>query len=166
MLNPELKIIFEVKANETSIIEQKVIHNKNSRKNKIKLSKEEYEETLIKWCLFKYVQPLNDNLFNTEFFPLTPSEVLNNGLSANFIANYLNSNLVFDFYQPKENDKLTIRMEYKLSEINRKSRPYIGDFISLIFTKEWKINKNFNHIHNSYSEVKHGNLTIIKNKLP
>ncbi|WP_430411256.1 hypothetical protein [Kordia sp.] len=164
MLNSELKIIFEIEENETTTIQKKLIHNKNSRRNKIKLRKEDYEETILKWCLFEYIQPVEDNPYDTAFFPLTSSEALNNGLSANSIINYLNSNLVFDFYQPKENDKLTIRMEYKFPKMYRKSRPYIGDFISLLFNTEWKINRNFDDIYASYKEVKHGKLSIIENK--
>ena len=159
MSNPELKLNFVVDEKETTI-EKKIIHNKNSRRNKIKLSRDEYQETIIKWSLSEYIQPVEDNPLNSEFFPMPSSKSLNNGLSADSILKLLNSNLVFDFYQPKENDKLNIRMEYKHPEMYRKSRPYIGDFISFIFKIEWEINKGLDHIHNSYKQLSEGEIII------
>ena len=153
-----MKLNFIVDKKEDTSTEKKVIHNKNSRRNKIKLSKGDYEQTLIKWVLFKYVGPKEVNPMDSEFFPTPSSKCLNNGLSADSILKLLNSSLVFDFYQPKENDKLNIRMEYKHPEMYRKSRPYIGDFISLIFRKKWEINKGFEHIHNSYIELNEGEI--------
>ncbi|WP_299229671.1 hypothetical protein [uncultured Psychroserpens sp.] len=160
MSNPELKLNFVVDKNEVTTTEKKIVHNKNSRRNKIKLNRDEYQETVIKWSLSKYLQPVKENPLNTEFFPISSSKSLSNGLSADSILKYLNSNLVFDFYELKENDKLNIRMEYKHPEMYRKSRPYIGNFISFIFKMEWEINKGFDHIHNSYTELNEGKIII------
>lgn len=160
MSNSKLKLNFVVEKNEITTTEKKIIHNKNSRRNKIKISKDEYQKTVIKWSLYKYLQPPGDNPLNIEFFPLSSSKSLNNGLSADSILKYLNSNLVFDFYELKENDKLDIRMEYKHPEVYRKSRPFIGNFISFIFKEEWKINEEFEHIHNSYKELNGGKIII------
>lgn len=160
MSNSELKLNFVVDKNEVTTTEKKIIHNKNSRRNKIKLSRDEYQETVMKWSLFEYLQPVKDNPLNTEFFPLSSSKSLKNGLSADSILKYLNSNLVFDFYELKENDKLNIRMEYKHPEMYRKSRPFVGDFLSFIFKKEWEINEGFDHIHNSYKELNEGKIII------
>ncbi len=158
MSNPELKFYFKIDKKETLTVEKKTTYNKTSRKNKVKLSKEEYEETIIKWDLFEFLHTKDEHFG----MPWSSSKSLNNGLSANSILKYLNSNLVFDFYTPKENDNLMIRMEYKHPETNRKSRPFIGDFISLIFKREWEINKGFEHIDNSYKEIEQGELIIVQ----
>ena len=156
MLESELKLDFIVDTKEASTSFNKIIHNKKSRRNKTKLSKDEYQKTIIKWSLSQYVHPVKYDPFNAEFFPFTSSKFLNNGLSADSILIYLNSNLVFDFYEPKQNDKLTIKMEYKHPQKHRKSRPYIDDFIILIFNKKWEINEGFNHIDNVYKQIAEG----------
>ncbi|KAB1154249.1 hypothetical protein F7018_14865 [Tenacibaculum aiptasiae] len=160
MSNPELKLNFIVDKNESLTIAKKIIHNKNSKRKKLKLNRNEYQETVLKWTLFKYLQPAEDNPLNSEFFPLPPSNSLNNGLSADLILKYLNSNSVFNFYKLKKNDKLNIRMEYKHPEMYRKSRPFIGDYISFIFKIEWEINKGFDHIYNSYKLLNEGIIII------
>ncbi|WBX77979.1 hypothetical protein PG911_06905 [Tenacibaculum ovolyticum] len=151
---------FKIEEDKNLAIEEKIVHNKKSRKNKIKLSRNEYQETIIKWVLFEYLHPVESNHLESEFFPLCSSKFLNNGVTVKSILLYLNSNIVFDFYRPKENDKINIRMEYKYSEVKKKSRPYIGDFISLILKEEWEINENFEHINNCYQELKKGKLII------
>ena len=152
---------FVVDKKETSTVEKKIIHNKNSRRNKIKLSREEYNKTIMTWYLFEYLHPVEDDPMNIEFFPLTSSECLNNGWSANTILNYIKSNSIFDFYQVKENDKLKIVMKYKHPKMYNKSRPYIGNFISFIFKEEeWQIDNGFDHIYNCYKDLKKGKLII------
>ena len=160
MSKSELKLNFIIDENETSTIEKKIVHHKNSRRNKVKLSREEYNKTIIIWYLFEYLHPVEDDPMNIEFFPMPSSESLNNELSAKTIVNYINSNSVFDFYQPKENDKLNIMMEYKHPKIYNKSRPFIGNFISFIFKEEWQVNNGFDHINNCYKDLKKGKLII------
>ncbi|MEL1196490.1 hypothetical protein AADX85_15605, partial [Staphylococcus epidermidis] len=41
-----------------------IIHNKLSRKNRIKLNKSQYEETKIYWCLLEYVGLKEDDGFD------------------------------------------------------------------------------------------------------
>jgi hypothetical protein len=155
VLNPELKFNFIIELGETPIVDDKIIHNKNSRRNKIRLSKDEYQETTIKWTLFEFSHK-NDEHFG---MPWSSSKSLNNGLSASSILKYLNSNLVFDFYQLKENDKLNIRMEYIHREMH-KPRPIIDNYLSFVFKEEWKLNKDFETIDYSYRELKNGELVI------
>lgn len=155
MSNPELDFVFKIEKTETSLVEKKIIHNKNSRRNKIKLSKDEYQRTIIKWSLFEFLNEKQEHFG----MPLSSSESLNNGLSATSILKYLNSNLVFDFYQLKENDKLNIRMEYIHREMH-KPRPLIDNYLSFVFKEVWKLNKDFETIDFSYRELKNGELII------
>lgn len=133
--------IFLIKPEEQSPLEATVVHNKKSRKNKINLTKTEYEETIIEWMLSKYVKQVEYDINNCEFFPISPSEELNNGISAESILEFINSNLIFD-YLPQNNDMLKISMEYVHPTINRKRRPYIGNYISFIYKNEWSIMKD------------------------
>ncbi|MGD1319943.1 hypothetical protein [Chryseobacterium sp. 2R14A] len=85
---------------------------------------------------------------------------LNNGLLAENILTLLNSEIIFENYLPKENDFLKIWLEYKHAKNHNKSRPYIGDFISFIYNKEWKINNGFDHINFEYEILQEGEIKI------
>ncbi|SDG26841.1 hypothetical protein [Epilithonimonas hungarica] len=148
---------FSFKLEEQSQFEPEVVHNKNSRKNRIQLTKTEYEEIIIEWRLSKYVKQVEYDINSCEFFPISPSEELNNGISAESILEFINSNLIFD-YLPQNNDMLKISMKYVHPTIHRKRRPYIGNYISFIYKNKWSINEGFEHIDNIYETVQEGYL--------
>ncbi|MPT30315.1 MAG: hypothetical protein E2600_01340 [Chryseobacterium sp.] len=151
--------IFSVK-NKSRIDSTEIIHNKHSRKNRLKLSKNDYEETIIKWSFFKYIKEIDYDLSNFEFVSQSSSQQLNNGLSATSILEIINSDLIFD-YTPLRNDMLQIYMEYIHQTINNKPRPYIGNYISFIYKNEWIINEGFEHIDNVYEIIQEGFLKLV-----
>lgn len=161
MLNSELKFNFIIEKNEAPIIEGKIVHNKNSRKNKIPLSKIEYQEIIIKWSLCEYLGPVEENPMSSSFFPLSSTKKLNNGLSASSMLKQLNSNLVFDNYILKEHDHLKIYLEYKHPKKNNKPRPFIDGFISFIFKNEWILNEGFDHLNKLDEVVQFGKVIIL-----
>lgn len=156
----EINFVFETEKNDTFIIDNKIIHNKKSRKNKVKFDRNRYKETTIKWYLFKYISPVEFDSFNSEFFPWPSSNSLANGLTVESILLFLNSNFNFGNYKLKKLDKLKIYMDYKHPIIKKKSRPPIDDFISLIFEEKWMINEGFDHIDNNYKELMKGEIII------
>ncbi|AZA77863.1 hypothetical protein EG347_10200 [Chryseobacterium sp. G0186] len=158
MINPESSIDFIMKEPEVSIDDDKVIHNKNSRKNTIKLTRSQYEETSMVWKLSRFLRKEEFN--NIDFQYISSSTQLSNGLSYEPVLSLLNSKTVFENYLPKENDFLSIRMEYKHPEINKKSRPYIGNYISFIYSHEWVVNKGFDHIDREYETLYEGEVKI------
>ncbi|WP_160136203.1 hypothetical protein [Chryseobacterium sp. c4a] len=151
-------ITFILKKAENIIDNKESIHHKNSKKNKINLSRLQYEKTTILWKLSKFLRKEEDN--GIDFQYQSSSSQLNNGLSYESMLSLLNSQSVFENYQPKENDCLAIWMEYKHTEINKKTRPYIGNYISFIYSGTWKLNKGFEHLYNLYETLYEGELQI------
>ena len=140
--------------------DEELIHNKNSRKNKLKLTKSEYEEYETIWSLSKY---LSENKYDgIDWQYQSSSEVLNNGIDFTQINDALKTTKIFENVTLEQNDLLTIKLEYKYPEINKKTRPFIDNFISLIFDRQWKLNKGFEHIDNIYKEIKNGKIIINK----
>lgn len=153
-----MKIEFIIKAPDLLIEQKEIIHNKNSRKNKIKLSSEEYLETLITWSLSKYKGKMEYNGIEWQY--QSSGRKLSNGISYETILPIINSNNIFENYLLEENDILKIRLKYKYPEKHSKSRPYINNFISFIYDKEWRLNKAFEHAHNSYEIIAEGEIII------
>ncbi|KQR92505.1 hypothetical protein ASG01_11340 [Chryseobacterium sp. Leaf180] len=137
-----------------------VIHNKNNRQNKIRFTKSEYEETILKWSLSKYINERTYNSDDSEFFPMSSSEKLQNGLTSDDILNYINNNIIFENYEPQEQDFLKIWLEYIHPEIHRKSRPYISNYMSFIYSGEWFSNKGFDHLDNVYEDLFEGEIFL------
>lgn len=161
MNNSESKIVFIIKntdSSDQSDIKENIIHNKNSRKNRIKLSSEEYQEKLIVWSLRRYISKIEYQGIEWQY--ISSGKKLNNGIFYEEILLVINSENIFENFSPKENDLLTIRLEYKHPEKHRKSRPYINDFISFVYEQEWRLNKDFEHIHNSYEIIAEGKIII------
>jgi len=158
--NFKIELIVNEKHNECSAEVKPIVHNKNSRKHKTKitLSKEECEETIITWRLLKFIQP-SEIYDGIEFFPISAQDRLTNEITAEKIVKFLNSNFLFDFdYLPKENDEIRMEIDYVIENINGKfRRPYINYFVSFLYDGEkWIVNKGFDHIHNHYEEFKEG----------
>ncbi|WP_162926056.1 hypothetical protein [Chryseobacterium aurantiacum] len=158
MTNSESRIDFIMKESEASIEDRKSIHNKNTGKNKIKLTKSQYEETSILWRLSRFLKMEEDN--GIDFQYRSSSTQLTSGLSHEPILSLLNSKAVFESYQPKENDSLLIWIEYKYAEINKKPRPYIGNYISFIYHHEWTLNNGFDSIYGDYETLCEGEIKI------
>ncbi|SIS36093.1 hypothetical protein SAMN05421768_10557 [Chryseobacterium joostei] len=158
MANSESRIDFIMKESEASMDDGKAIHNKNTRKNKIKLTKSQYEETFMLWRLSRVLKMEEYN--GIDFQHKSSSPQLSNGLSYEPILSLLNSKVIFENYQPKENDSLSIWMEYKYAEMNKKTRPYIGNYISFIYSHEWTLNSGFDHIYSDYETLCDGELKI------
>ncbi|MCL1673987.1 hypothetical protein ACV0BM_011490 [Elizabethkingia meningoseptica] len=135
-----------------------IIHNKRSRKNRIKLNKNQYEETKIHWCLSEYVGLKEDDGFDWVYKAC--STELNNGLSAEMFQQIINSNSLFSNYTIKDNDLLTISLEYIHPIKYNKTRPYIGNYLSFIFNKVWKINSGYDHISNMYRVLQEGEIIV------
>lgn len=158
MTNSESSIDFIMKEPKVSIDDDKAIHNQNSRKNKVKLTKTQYEETSMVWKLSRFLRMEEFNNFDFQY--ISSSTQLSNGLSYEPFLSLLNSKAVFENYIPQENDALSIWLEYKHSEINKKSRPYIGNYISFIYSDEWVVNKGFDHIDLEYQTLYEGEIKI------
>ncbi len=73
---------------------------------------------------------------------------LANGISTVQIEHFLNTDYVFNFeYEPRENDFLKLRMVYRFRDFKSKPRPYIGEYVSFLFTDgKWVANKGYDHI--------------------
>lgn len=151
-------ITFILKELENLADDKKLLHHENSRKNKIKLSREQYEEASILWRLSKFLRKEEYNEIDFQY--QSSNSQLSNGLSYEFILSLLNSQNVFGNYQSKENDCLTIWMEYKHPEINKRARPYIGNYISFIFSDTWTLSKGFDHMDNEYETLYEGTIKI------
>ena len=140
--------------------EDKEIHNKNSRKNKIKLSKVEYEQIRIVWTLSEQIGRKKYDGIDWQY--KSSSDKLSNGITGAQILLKINSSNAFEDYTPKKNDNLLIRLEYLHPTKNNKSRPYIDDYISFIFTECWNLNSGYDHIDNCYERMMEGEIEIIK----
>ena len=151
-------INFIEQKSQPNYFEETIIHNKNSRKNKLKLTKEAYEETEIIWSLKKYISPKIYDGIDWQY--QSSSESLNNGISAIQILEEINTNKTLNDFFIQEKDLLIISMKYIIEERNKKSRPFIGNYISFIFNKNWSINSGFEHIDNNYEDYKNGILLI------
>jgi hypothetical protein len=139
-----------------------VVHNKHNRKNRFKLTKNEYEETRVRWSLSKFLRKTVYNPNDCEFIPMSSSDMLSNGLSNNEVLKHLNSDISFDNYIPQDNDYLKIWQEFKHPEMYKKSRPFIENYISFIFKGEWHCNTGFEHIDNVYEDVFEGDVYFSK----
>lgn len=138
--------------------DEKIIHNQNSRRNKVKLTKEIYEKTEIIWSLRKYISPkIYDGI---DWQHQSSSENLNNGISAIQLLEKFNTNKTLNEFNLQKNDLLIISMRYIIEEKNKKTRPFIGKYISFIFDEKWLINSGFEHIDNNYQDYKSGILLI------
>lgn len=143
------------------VTEPIIIHNKNNRRNKIKLSKNEYEETILKWRLSEFVKKKEYDPDECSFTPISSSDFLSNGLSCDKIIGFINTDLIFENYLPQENDFLKIWLEYKHPEIHRKGRPIIDRaYLSFIFSEKWIKNEGFDHIDNIYEEIFGGEILL------
>lgn len=158
MTNSESRIDFIMIEPESSIDNRKIIHNKNTGKNKIKLTKSQYEETSILWRLSRFLKM--EEYIGIDFQYRSSSPQLTNGLSYEPILSLLNSKAIFEDYQPKENDSLLIWIEYKYAEINKKTRPYIGSYISFIYSHEWTLNNGFDSVYCDYETLCEGEIKI------
>ncbi|CAM4190413.1 MULTISPECIES: hypothetical protein [Flavobacterium] len=136
-----------------------VIHNKNSRRNKIKevWNEKNYETKTIYWRLRKYS---GDYIYNgLDWHHQSSAKELNyDELTTENILPILNSKNVFDFdYLPKENDMIWMHLEYTNKQYRFKVRPILWSFISFLYKdNKWTINKGFDHIHYNFEEYKNG----------
>ncbi|MGX7666669.1 hypothetical protein [Flavobacterium pedocola] len=138
-----------------------ITHNKNSRRNKTKItvSREEYEAIVIKWKLRKFIGIREDNNSGIDWVYQGAAQELKNEMTAESILKFLNNTTVFDFaYEPKQNDELIIELEYVIAGIKGKySRPFIGEYISLLYNDEkWTSNKGYDSIYFIMEDFKEG----------
>jgi len=158
MIYSHNKIEFIIKDGSSSTNQEEIIHNKNSRRYKLKLTTSQYYETTIFWNLSS--SKLRDDL-GFEFYQYQSSRhKLNNGLLAETIVSLLNSTKIFGNYSAQKNDFLKIWLEYKHPIMHNKPRPYIGDFISFIYNQEWKLNDGFDHTDFEYETLIEGEIQI------
>lgn len=160
MNNSESKIDFIIKNTDSNRLDEKenIIHNKNSRKNRITLRLREYQKTLVTWSISRYKSKMEYN--GIDWQPHSSGKELNNGISYEVILSAINSKNVFENYLPRENDILKVRLEYIHPKKHKKSRPYINNFMSFIYDKKWRLNKGFEHIHNSYEIIAEGEIIM------
>lgn len=156
----ELKsnIDFIIKTQNSKVNQENIVHYKNSRGNKIKLSSAEYNEAIILWSLSQFQRKIQYDGIDWQY--QSSRNTLNNGLLAETVLSVLNSGIIFANSSPQINDFLKIWLEYKYPIIHNKSRPYIGDFISFIYNEEWKINNGYDHIDFEYETLQEGEIKI------
>lgn len=155
----ENSIEFSIKNLSFSNKQENIIHNKNSRKNKLKLINEEYQEKIILWNLSRFEKDRNYDGIEWQY--QSSRDQLNNRFSAENILKLLNSKSVLENYLPQENDFLKIWLEYKYPSMHNKSRPYISDYISFLYDYKWKLNKGFDHIDFEYKVLYEGEIKIL-----
>jgi hypothetical protein len=164
MSNEKFEIEFIAIEPKIDLLEVKpLIHYKNSRRNKTVWDRSKYEEKKVVWSLNKYAgKKVYDGI---DWQYQGSSKELNEELTALKFVDKLNAENLFDFqYQPEDNDYLHIRIEYVNEEIKKKSRPYIGAYISFIFKKgKWTINEGYDHIGNDYNDFKEGIINTLHN---
>ncbi|MDY0932509.1 hypothetical protein [Chryseobacterium sp. CFBP8996] len=158
MNESKINIEFIIKKQNPILKEKDLIHNKNSRKNKLKLTPVEYNEILIFGNLSEFKKKIQYDGIDWQY--QSSRNTLNNGLLAETVLSILNSGIIFANYSPQKNDFLKIWLEYKYPIIHNKSRPYIGDFISFIYNEEWKINNGYDHIDFEYETLQEGEIKI------
>lgn len=159
MTDSDCSFSFLIKNVNLSNSQDEVIHNKNSRKNKLKLSKVEYEQIKIVWTLSVYTERKKPDGIDWQY--KSSSDKLSNGITGSQILKKLNSSNVFEDYTPKENDCLSISLAYLHPVNNNKSRPYIGDYISFIYSDCWNLNSGYDHINNCYEKLMEGEIEIV-----
>ena len=137
-----------------------ILHNKHNRRNKIKFTKSELDETIIKWRLDNFVEKKKPGPNDMEFFPWGSGSCLHNGLTTDQVVEFINSELIFEDYEPQQNDFLKIWMELKYQGANEKIKSHVGNYISFIFNKKWIANEMFDHLHNIYKHKFEGDLLI------
>tara|TARA_B100001059_G_scaffold178085_1_gene178709 strand:- start:355 stop:861 length:507 start_codon:yes stop_codon:yes gene_type:complete len=156
----ERKITFEfitVKSNkEKQDKNEKIIHHKNSRKNRVKFRKEKYEEKELIWTLKKKKGERAADGMNWQY--QSSADKLNDELTAENIVGIINLGIEFDFeYIPQENDFLVLKFEYTNPELKNKRRPFINYYTSFLYNNgKWNINEGFDHIHYDFIEFKSG----------
>lgn len=154
----KINIAFVKKISHSLQEQKEIVHNKNSRKNRVKLNLKEYNKTIIIWSLSNYKGKMEYNGIDWQY--LSSGKELNNGISYEIILPVLNSENIFENYLPKDKDILKIRLKYIHPEKDGKSRPYINNFISFVYDKEWRLNRAFEHAHNSYEIIAEGEIII------
>lgn len=158
MIYSHNKIEFIIKDGSSLTSHEEIIHNKNSRRYKLKLTTFQYHETRIFWNLSEFKRKMQYDGIDWQY--QSSRNTLNNGLLADTVLSVLNSGIIFANYSPQKNDFLKIWLEYKYPIIHNKSRPYIGDFISFIYNEEWKINNGYDHIDFEYETLQEGEIKI------
>lgn len=143
---------------DTSDNKGKIVHNKNSRRHRAKLDRDQYEETIILWRLSKFMGLEEYNGFDFTYIFSNPQ--LPNGLAYQPFLTLLNSETVFEDYIPNENDSLKIWLEYVYPEKNKRYRPYLGAYLSFIYTHEWAFTDGLDHIHYEYETLYEGEIKI------
>ena len=157
-MNFDSTINFIEENSQPNYFDEKIIHNQNSRRNKVKITKESYEETEIIWRLRKYISHKIYDGIDWQY--KSSSEALNNGISAIQLLEKITTDKTLKEFIIKKNDLLIISMRYIIEEKSKKTRPYIGDYISFIFDEKWLINSGFEHIDNNYEDYKKGVILI------
>ena len=103
------------------ISKKRIIHNKNSRKNK--------NRELYKWTLERVLSTNDSNGIEIDYFPSSSENGLIQTLKTEIIAK-LNSDNIFDFdYNPSEKDYIKIT-----------SKKNKNEYLNLIFFK-WKMDR-------------------------
>lgn len=156
------KVIFKFIPKEVDndeLKDEKVIHLKYSRKNKVKkLSREEYHKTKLEFTVSEFKGVTEYDPFGMIFFPSPgPSKKIINGISSDSMLEFINSNIIFDSYEPKDKDKLYISTEYKHPDTGY-HRPHTGGYFSFKFEKKWRIVEAFEDLDNEYSLVFDGEI--------
>lgn len=82
--------------------ENKTYHNKNSRKYRIKLTREQYEETRMVWKLSRYLNPRKYDGIDWQY--QSSNEVLNNGITALQVLKTITNQNFISNYIPEQND--------------------------------------------------------------
>ena len=135
-LTYSIKFITIEPENNSKLETKSIIHNKKSRRNKIKevWDEENYEDKTILWRLRRYTGDFIYNGIDWQY--QSSSKELNyEGLKTTNVFLLLNKENVFDFdYLPKENDMIWMHLEYTNKQYRLKLDHHFG-LLSLFYIK-------------------------------
>ncbi|GEM_PF-1965349 len=140
--------------------DSEVVHNKNSRKNRQQLSRAEYEAVQVMWRLTKFIGP--KQVPEMEGFRRGAVNELANGLSSEGLLATLNGLDSFNGYYPEQHDCLYVNLCYIHPVKYKKSRPYIDDYLALVFGQQWEIATGYEALGFLYEPIMGGCIEINK----
>ena len=138
-----------------------VVHNKTSRRFKVKFDRNEYFKKHLVWSLRKYSHTYNSGIDGR---CVTPVHKLTEDLTSDYLQEQLNSNNLFDFdYIPFEGDCLSIRFDYVNQEIKKKEfRPPLWEYIVFIYRDGKWVSDYYDSWDIRLKDYKNGKLEILQ----
>ncbi len=141
--------------------QEKIVHNKNSRRFKRQFDENEYLRKKFTWVLSRYIKE-HYNGIDGLIYP--PDNKLTEDLTLDFFLQKLNSDVkLFDFeYIPKEGDNLVIRTEYINKKVKNKNRDSLHEYLSFIYKENKWISDFYNFFYDQTEDINEGILKLEK----